>query len=213
MELQRQLPQELPEGASAAEILAAVEVAGITVTLTGEDLDRLVARPTELVTPPVLALLRERKHDILAELRFRYDPEKYPRLLPPLTATKRELARADNLGLVATWSKAYGYVAVHDPTTGEWHDIPLQAAPHWAKAEAFKRKHLWRVLRDRKAYTYTSREMEKKFREEEVPMWVDRPLLSRKGILWEDYRTEEDEHEEQVAAARAVERKEEEGEK
>jgi len=55
--------------------------------------------------------------------------------------------------------------------------------------------------------------MEKVFRKEEVPMWVDRPSLSRKGILWEDYRTEENEHEEQVAAARAVERKEEEGEK
>src|SRR5215217_4687232 len=175
MEFQRQLPQELPEGASAVEILAAVEVAGITMTLTGEDLDRLVARPTELLTPPVLALLRERKHDILAELRFRYEPEKYPRPLPPLTATKRELARADNLGLVATWSKAYGYVAVHDPTTGEWHDIPLQAAPQWGEGEELKRKQQWGVLKDRKAYAYTSREIETTFREEEVPMWVDRP--------------------------------------
>ncbi len=63
-----------------------------------------------------------------------------PALLPRFV--QRELERADALGLVARFSYELGCISIHDPTTGEWHDLAMQDAPPWAKAEAFKRKEL-----------------------------------------------------------------------
>ena len=48
----------------------------------------------------------------------------------------RRLEQASELGLVAVWSKHFGYVSVHDPTTGEWHDLRREDAPGWANREA-----------------------------------------------------------------------------
>jgi hypothetical protein len=59
-------------------------------------------------------------------------------------ARARRAARAAELGLVAKWSKKFGFVSVHDPTTGTWHDLPTKATPSWAKWEAGTRKHLYR---------------------------------------------------------------------
>jgi hypothetical protein len=47
---------------------------------------------------------------------------------------------ASGLGLVAMWSRHHGYVSVHDPTTGEWHDLRAEDAPGWAIPEARRRK-------------------------------------------------------------------------
>ena len=63
-----------------------------------------------------------------------------PALLPRFV--QRELERADALGLVARFSHEFGHISIHDPTTGEWHDLPSEEAPVWAKSEAFKRKEL-----------------------------------------------------------------------
>jgi hypothetical protein len=38
------------------------------------------------------------------------------------------LERASELGLVARWSREFGFISIHDPTTGEWHDIPMKEA-------------------------------------------------------------------------------------
>jgi hypothetical protein len=75
---------------------------------------------------------------------------------------------AERLGLVATWSIEFGYVSLHDPTTGEWHDLRTEDAPGWAKREAFKRKELYKDG-NRKAYRLTSREMEELWEVERVP--------------------------------------------
>ncbi len=57
---------------------------------------------------------------------------------------ERRAQRAGEVGLVARWSKKFGFVSIHDPTTGEWHDVGWKVAPSWAKWEARKRKELGR---------------------------------------------------------------------
>ncbi len=54
--------------------------------------------------------------------------------IPRFVARRRELA--SELGLVAAWSRHFGFVSLHDPTTGEWHDLRREDAPGWAKREA-----------------------------------------------------------------------------
>jgi hypothetical protein len=66
---------------------------------------------------------------------------------------------AEELGLVGNWSHEFGYVSLHDPTTGEWHDLQTKDAPGWSLTEARKRKELYRDGNLR-AYRLTSREME-----------------------------------------------------
>lgn len=57
---------------------------------------------------------------------------------------ERRARRAGEVGLVARWSKHFGFVSIHDPNTGEWHDLGWKVAPSWAKWEAVKRKELGR---------------------------------------------------------------------
>ena len=52
------------------------------------------------------------------------------------------------LGLIATWSAEFGHVSLHDPTTGDWHDLKTTVAPEWAVGEA------------RRAYRLSARDME-----------------------------------------------------
>jgi len=86
----------------------------------------------------------------------------------PTDKTSKTLAEAHEFGLVATWSMEFGYVSIHDPTTGEWHDVPTKEAPDWAKREAFKRKELYRSG-NRRAYRLASREMEEILEIERAP--------------------------------------------
>ncbi|MBA3474948.1 MAG: hypothetical protein H0T57_17290 [Rubrobacter sp.] len=112
----------------------------------------------------------------------------------PATDT-RKLEYASELGLVARWSHEFGYISVHDPTTGEWHDVATNEVPDWAKREAFKRKELYRDG-NRKAYRLTAREMEEIYEQERVEMWEHpwaRPAVTDEGIVYEDYLEEEGE--------------------
>lgn len=108
----------------------------------------------------------------------------------PTAKTAKSQLDAEQLGLVATWSIEFGYISLHDPTTGEWHDLPTKDAPDWAKREAFKRRELYKAG-NRKAYRLTSREMEKIWEAERAEMW-EHPAVTDKGIVFEDY-IEEDE--------------------
>jgi hypothetical protein len=47
---------------------------------------------------------------------------------------------ASRLGLIATWGLEFGYVSLHEPTTGEWWDVKVKDAPGWAVGEARRRK-------------------------------------------------------------------------
>jgi hypothetical protein len=72
---------------------------------------------------------------------------------------ERRARRAAEVGLTARWSRRFGFVEIHDPTTGEWHDFHTKDAPSWAKWEAGKRKELYKAG-NRGAYDLTSAEMQ-----------------------------------------------------
>ena len=91
-------------------------------------------------------------------------------------------SEAEGLGLTSTWSVEFGYVALHDPTSGEWHDLRTKDASEWAVREARKRKELYRDG-NRKAYRLTSREIGR-------ILEAERPS-EEEGIV-EDYPVEEE---------------------
>jgi hypothetical protein len=112
-----------------------------------EGQNRYAARPDEKPEPPIT---RTDKTD------------KKPRVnLPaPITRTDKtdKNSGAEYLGLVAAWSGEFGFISMHDPTSGEWHDLHWKDAPGWARWEARERKELYRKG-NRKAHRLTSREM------------------------------------------------------
>jgi hypothetical protein len=114
---------------------------------------------------------------------FSKEPEQQETSKKPAVKTVKSTTDAERLGLVATWSIEFGYVSLHDPTTGEWHDLPTKEAPTWAMWEARKRKELYRDG-NLKAYRLTSREMEY--------IWEDEPTSEPEGIV-EDHPVEEEE--------------------
>ena len=88
--------------------------------------------------------------------------EKTPLLNVPSPTNRTDktdkTSEAQVLGLVATWSGEFGFISMHDPTSGEWHDLHWKDAPGWARWEARKRKELYGGG-NRKAYRLTSRAM------------------------------------------------------
>ena len=50
--------------------------------------------------------------------------ERKPRLLKLLEWERRKLEEADRRGFFARWSRAPGWISLHDPLPGEWHDLP-----------------------------------------------------------------------------------------
>ena len=91
--------------------------------------DRLhVDDPAGAVTDTLKASLIENKEDII-EL---------------LEKERTKLEEANRHGLVIRYSKVPGYIALHDPATGEWHDFPesscLPGVIESAKAASRKRR-------------------------------------------------------------------------
>jgi hypothetical protein len=86
----------------------------------------------------------------------------------PTPKTAKTTPEADRLGLVATWSRVFGYLSIHNPTTGTWHDLPTKGALDWTRREARRRKELYKSG-DRKAYRYTSGKMEQLWEAERAP--------------------------------------------
>jgi hypothetical protein len=107
---------------------------------------------------------------------------------------QRELDQASELGLVARWSREFGYISIHDPTTGEWHDVSSKDAPGWVKREAHKRKTLRRL--EGITRTLTAEEMEEIWKKEKAPMWDEpgcapTPVSTGRRYIYEDYLDEE----------------------
>jgi len=73
--------------------------------------------------------------------------------------------------LVARWSYEFGFISIHDPTSGEWYDLPTKATPSWAKNECFLR----RELRKERGITrlLNQREIEEVWREKQAEMWEE----------------------------------------
>jgi hypothetical protein len=80
----------------------------------------------------------------------------------------KNASEASERGLVATWAATFGFVSIHDPTTGEWHDVQTKQAPDWALAEASTRKTLYKSG-NRKAYSLNAPQMEEIWETEHPP--------------------------------------------
>lgn len=46
-------------------------------------------------------------------------------LLKLLHRERKRLEEADRRGLVIKWSREPGWISLHDPTTGEWHEVKV----------------------------------------------------------------------------------------
>jgi hypothetical protein len=78
------------------------------VTLEAKGLTLRVAAPREVATEELHENISRHKH-VLIRL---------------LERERKRLQEAGRRGLVIEWSSEPGYVALHDPTTGEWHEVP-----------------------------------------------------------------------------------------
>jgi hypothetical protein len=108
-------------------------------------------------------------------------PERFSVRLPQGRRTESPILRAVRerreekaaaLGLVAKWAsykKAKGYVTIHDPTSGEWHDLPYRDAPTWARWEATKRSELYRRTGDYGVFDLDAEAMNAILEEESPP--------------------------------------------
>ena len=77
------------------------------VHLEADGLMLRVDAPVETDTPELRAELREHKRGLI-------------RLLE---RERKRLEEADRRGLVIRWSREQGWISLHDPTTGEWHEV------------------------------------------------------------------------------------------
>ena len=90
------------------------------VTLEAEGLTLRVAAPEDVATEELHETVSRHKHALI-------------RLLE---RERQRLEEAERIGLLIRWSKAPGYVAIHDPTTGDWHEILPSECPTWVIEEA-----------------------------------------------------------------------------
>jgi hypothetical protein len=107
-------------------------------------------------------LKEESKHNTAAALREGQSrrpigPAAKRKTPKNLTDKTDRTSEDDQLGLIATWSVEFGYVSLHDPTTGEWWDLRTTDALGWAMGEARRRKELYKSGNQR-AYRLTARE-------------------------------------------------------
>jgi hypothetical protein len=66
--------------------------------------------------------------------------ENKPRLIKLLVRERRKLEVADERGLIIRRSRERGYVTLHDPLTGDWHDFPTKDCFPSIVAEANTRR-------------------------------------------------------------------------
>ena len=78
------------------------------------------AKPKAPANPPSKTSKTTNGHQV--ECKNLQTPEK-------LTVKTSKTPEPAQLGLVATWSAEFDYVSLHDPTTGEWHDLKTTVAP------------------------------------------------------------------------------------
>lgn len=77
------------------------------VRLQADGLTLRVDAPADAATNELFTTLQENKRNLI-------------RLLE---RERRKLEEADRRGLIIKWSREPDYIALHDPTTGEWHEV------------------------------------------------------------------------------------------
>lgn len=90
------------------------------VRLESDGLTLRVDAPEEAVTGELRRTLREHKRALIRHLE----------------RERIRLEEADRRGLVIKWAKEPGYIALHDPTTGEWHEVLSSECPPWVLEDA-----------------------------------------------------------------------------
>jgi len=90
------------------------------VRLEAYGLTLRVDAPREAATDELRAALREHKRALIRHLE----------------RERRRLEEADRRGLVIRWAREPGCVALHDPTTGEWHEVLASECPPWVLEDA-----------------------------------------------------------------------------
>jgi hypothetical protein len=90
------------------------------VTLEANGLTLRVAAPEDVATEELHETVSRHKHALI-------------RLLE---CERQRLEQAERIGLVIKWSKEPGYVAIHDPTTGDWHEVLASECPPWVIEDA-----------------------------------------------------------------------------
>ena len=96
------------------------------VRLEADGLTLLVDAPSEADAEELGEVLREHKRALI-------------RLLE---RERRKLEDADRRGMVIRFAREPGYLSVHDPTTGEWHELQTSSCPPWMleDAKAYQRR-------------------------------------------------------------------------
>jgi hypothetical protein len=61
-------------------------------------------------------------------------------LIRLLERERRKLKEAESRGLVIRFSREPGYLSVHDPTTGDWHELSASGCPPWMLEDATTRR-------------------------------------------------------------------------
>lgn len=78
---------------------------GVTLEADGDRIS--VDAPAGVVDGRLRELLTQNKQAIIKLLQWE----------------RRKLREADRRGLVIKWARERGWIALHDPTTGEWHEV------------------------------------------------------------------------------------------
>lgn len=100
------------------------ELRSLGVELAAEGFQLTVDAPAGTITEDLRAALTENK----------------PRLLKLLTWEQRKFEEVDKRGLDIRRSREPGYIALHDPMIGEWHDFPTKDCFPSIVADADKRR-------------------------------------------------------------------------
>lgn len=108
----------------ARDLLAHLRRRGVTFKADGDRIS--VDAPAGVVDGRLRELLAENKQAIIKLLEWE----------------RRKLREADRRGLVIEWAKERGWIALHDPTTGEWHEVRAAECLPWVvdAANARRRK-------------------------------------------------------------------------
>jgi predicted metal-dependent hydrolase len=91
-----------------------------SVALKVNGLTLRVAAPEDVATEELHETVTRHKHALI-------------RLLE---RERQRLEEAERIGLLIKWGRAPGYVAIHDPTTGDWHEILASESPPWVIEDA-----------------------------------------------------------------------------
>lgn len=108
----------------ARELLSDLRQRRVTLQTDGERIS--VDAPAGVIDGRLMEVLAENKPAIVNLLQWE----------------RRRLREADRRGLVIEWARERGWIALHDPTTGEWHEVRAAECLPWVvdAANARRRK-------------------------------------------------------------------------